>query len=65
MTFEEYNGEVFLQPEDDFAVKKIFDCGQCFRWVEQGDGSFKGIAYGKSVSVRLCDDILYIENLLK
>lgn len=52
MTFEEYNGEVFLQPEDDFAVKKIFDCGQCFRWNEKEDGSYIGVAMGKAARVR-------------
>ena len=31
-----------------FEPKDIFDCGQCFRWNEQEDGSYTGI-FGKNV----------------
>ena len=31
-----------------FKVKDIFDCGQCFRWDEQDDGSYTGI-FGNNV----------------
>ena len=31
-----------------FKVKDVFDCGQCFRWNEQEDGSYTGI-FGKNV----------------
>lgn len=31
-----------------FKVKDIFDCGQCFRWNEQPDGSYTGI-FGNNV----------------
>ena len=31
-----------------FKVKDIFDCGQCFRWNEEADGSYTGI-FGKNV----------------
>lgn len=31
-----------------FKVKDIFDCGQCFRWNQQEDGSYTGI-FGKNV----------------
>ena len=26
-----------------FELRDIFDCGQCFRWNEQDDGSYTGI----------------------
>lgn len=29
---------------DDFKLKDTFDCGQCFRWDEEEDGSFIGVA---------------------
>ena len=35
----------------DFALDHIFDCGQCFRWRKNQDGSYDGIAYGKPVTV--------------
>ena len=31
-----------------FRVKDVFDCGQCFRWNEETDGSYTGI-FGKNV----------------
>lgn len=31
----------------DFDLDHIFDCGQCFRWEKNTDGSYIGIAYGK------------------
>ena len=31
-----------------FRVKDVFDCGQCFRWNEQPDGSYTGI-FGNNV----------------
>lgn len=37
----------------DFNLKHIFDCGQCFRWEEEADGSYTGTAFGKTVNMRL------------
>lgn len=37
----------------DFNLDHIFDCGQCFRWSRQEDGSYTGIAMGKAVNVSL------------
>ena len=31
-----------------FELKDIFDCGQCFRWNEQNDGSYTGV-FGENV----------------
>ena len=28
---------------DSFELKDIFDCGQCFRWNEEDDGSYTGV----------------------
>ncbi|MCL1809096.1 MAG: 8-oxoguanine DNA glycosylase [Clostridiales bacterium] len=30
----------------DFNLEHIFDCGQCFRWERQADGSYTGLASG-------------------
>lgn len=46
----------------DLDLAQTLDCGQSFRWIEQGDGSFSGIAYGKYVNVKLNGNTLYIEN---
>ncbi len=31
----------------DFHLDHIFDCGQCFRWERNEDGSYTGIAFGR------------------
>ena len=40
--------EYVLKNAETFELKDIFDCGQCFRWNKQKDGSYTGI-FGKNV----------------
>ena len=42
-----------------FKVKDVFDCGQCFRWNEQEDGSYTGI-FGKNV-LNVKQELVYDE----
>ena len=35
----------------DFDTDHIFDCGQCFRWEKNDDGSYTGVAFGRVVKV--------------
>ena len=44
--------EYVLKDCDSFEPKHIFDCGQCFRWNEQEDGSYIGIFGNNVVSVK-------------
>ena len=37
-----------LANANSFELKDIFDCGQCFRWNQQEDGSYIGV-FGKNV----------------
>ncbi len=46
----------------DFNLRHIFDCGQCFRWQEEEDGSYTGIAFGKPVNMKFSDSTLVIDN---
>ena len=36
----------------DFDLEQIFECGQCFRWNREDDGSYTGTAFGKIVNMR-------------
>ncbi len=40
----------------DFHPEHIFECGQCFRWNRQDDGSYTGTAMGRIVNIRLCPE---------
>lgn len=35
----------------DFSLERTFECGQCFRWDKQRDGSYTGIAFGRPVNI--------------
>ena len=37
-----------LKNQDAFELRHIFDCGQCFRWNEEVDGSYTGV-FGRNV----------------
>lgn len=44
-----------LKNPDTFVLKDIFECGQCFRWNLQEDGSYIGIIKEGVISVRQID----------
>lgn len=50
----------------DFNLDHIFDCGQCFRWARQEDGSWVGIAGGQVVRMHLspCSESLSAKSVL-
>jgi len=45
----------------ELDLAQTLDCGQCFRWTENSDGSFSGVAFGQSVTVRLDGSRLLLE----
>mgnify|MGYP000843894130 CR=1 FL=1 len=47
----------------DFNLQQIFDCGQCFRWEREADGSYTGIAFGKPVNISL-EETASLEGML-
>ena len=52
--------EYRLKKQDSFELKHIFDCGQCFRWKENEDGSYTGVIKDAVVKVqKIGDEILF------
>ena len=41
-----------LKKQNSFELKDIFECGQCFRWNEQEDGSYTGIIKNAIINVK-------------
>lgn len=41
-----------LKKQDSFELKDIFECGQCFRWNEQDDGSYTGVVKDAIINVK-------------
>ncbi len=42
-------GRLVFEGLRDFSLKQIFECGQCFRWNPEPDGSYTGVV-GKSIA---------------
>lgn len=49
-----------IETDDDFDLDKIFDCGQCFRWNKNDDGSYTGVAMGKAATIKKDSSGIYI-----
>lgn len=41
---------------NDFDLTHTFNCGQCFRWNENGDGSFTGVAFREILNIKKEND---------
>lgn len=54
--------EYIIEGVKDFNTDHIFDCGQCFRWQRQEDGSYIGPAMGRVVKISYADGQLVIDN---
>lgn len=61
MDLQKYGEGIVIKDARDFELKHIFDCGQCFRWYEEDDGSFTGITQGRAVRLFKVDNDVYIK----
>ena len=62
MKIYENKNTVILEGVSDFHPKHIFECGQCFRWKAQDDGSYTGVAKGRVINVSREGDKVYFKN---
>ena len=52
--------QYILKNVKSFEPKHIFECGQCFRWDEETDGSYTGIVKENVISVKKVDnDVIF------
>ncbi|MDD6762061.1 MAG: DNA glycosylase [Clostridiales bacterium] len=51
MDVKTVNNDVIIAGQCDFELSHIFDCGQCFRFNRQEDGSYMGTAFGKTIQI--------------
>ncbi|MBP5312700.1 MAG: hypothetical protein J6112_07715 [Clostridia bacterium] len=52
---------VLDDPSFVFDPAKTFDCGQCFRWNSCSDGSFRGIAGGRALTLRRSGTSVFVK----
>ena len=48
---------------DSFELADIFECGQCFRWVKQLDGSYTGVFKGNVLNVQKLGNTVYFKGV--
>ena len=54
------NNRVIIKNAIDFEPEHIFECGQCFRWNREEDGSYTGIAYQNILNVKkVGNDVIF------
>jgi N-glycosylase/DNA lyase len=56
------SGSVFVDNAVDFDAEHTFDCGQCFRWIREEDGSYTGVARGRVVNISGRNGSIEIKN---
>lgn len=57
--------EIVLKGQSSFIPKHIFECGQCFRWNEENDGSYTGVFLGNVANVKKCGNDIIIKGLFE
>ncbi|MCQ4022160.1 MULTISPECIES: DNA-3-methyladenine glycosylase [unclassified Ruminococcus] len=60
MECEVLENEIVYRGVADLNLGQTLDCGQSFRWEEQENGDFRGIAFDREITVRLKRGDLYI-----
>ncbi|AHM57049.1 N-glycosylase/DNA lyase [Peptoclostridium acidaminophilum DSM 3953] len=59
--YEEKKG-IIVSGLNDFEPRHIFECGQCFRWDREEDGSYTGVAHSRVLNVKKEGDIVIFNN---
>ncbi len=57
------DGCVIVHGIRDFNPVHIFECGQCFRWYKETDGSYTGVVRGKVANVEYTPGRLVLNNV--
>ena len=53
-----------LENVKSFELKDIFECGQCFRWNKELDGSYTGVFKGNVLNVKKINNSIYFNGIL-
>jgi N-glycosylase/DNA lyase len=60
---ESFNEGIIIKDVKNFELDHIFECGQCFRWNKEPNGSYIGVAYGKVIEIEKKNDEVTIYNI--
>ena len=62
-SFDQKTNTLSLPLPKLYSIHRIFDCGQCFRFDENEDGSVSGVAFGKYLTLQEKDGKLIIAGI--
>ncbi len=66
MKFGFYNNKVEVMGiSEEFEPQHIFECGQCFRWDREDDGSYTGVVGDKILNVTKINNVIVFNNTNK
>ncbi|WP_392486240.1 DNA-3-methyladenine glycosylase family protein [Haloimpatiens sp. FM7315] len=60
---DKLNGKIVVKNIKNFEPYHVFDCGQCFRWTQESNGNYIGVAYGKVIEIEKKGEDLIIYNI--
>ena len=60
MDYKVFENRIEVCGVSDFELKDTLMCGQCFRFRENPDGSFTGVAFGKVITLSKAEDTLIL-----
>lgn len=63
MNITENNKKLIIEDVKDFNLAHIFDCGQCFRWNKEDDGSYTGVVQNKVINVEQNGSNIIFDNM--
>ena len=55
--------QTYIIKNNTFELKDIFECGQCFRWNKQIDGSYIGVLKNSVLKVKKVNNEIYINGI--
>ncbi len=63
MEVAEKGNKIILNKVQDFNLTHMFECGQCFRWNKEEDGSYTGVVENKVINVEQFGDTIVFNNI--
>ncbi len=64
MHYFQNGNEIEIAGVAEFDLARTFECGQCFRWNADEDGSYTGVAMRRAARIRKDDGRFYITGML-
>jgi N-glycosylase/DNA lyase len=62
MEIKEKDNKLIIKNLKSFNINHIFDCGQCFRWNKEDDGSYTGVVKNRVINILQENSNIILDN---